>query len=121
MAAHSDTLIANHIGWSILRISRTFSDDDVSQARTQDWLHEQFTTRLLALAGSPNESAAEDMITYQTDWFDSGSEVEAMRRAVARAGTPVTPPDDWIDKLSPFSEDRFQQDQAALQRIAKKQ
>ena len=118
MAARGDTLIANHIGLSMLRVSRTFSDDDVSQARMQDWLREQFTTKLLALAGSPDESAAEDMITYQTDWMETGSEVEAMRRAVARAGTPVTPPDDWTDKFSPFSEDRFQQDQAALQRVA---
>jgi len=60
------------------------------------------------------------MITYQSDWIETGSEVEAMRRAVARAGIPVTPPDDWTDKLSPFSEDRFKQDQAALKRVAEK-
>jgi len=120
MAARSDTLIASRIGLTMLRLSRTFSDDDVSQARTQDWLREQFTTKLLASAGSPDESSAEDMITYQSDWIETGSEVEAMRRAVARAGIPVTPPDDWTDKLSPFSEDRFKQDQAALKRVAEK-
>jgi hypothetical protein len=120
MAARSDTLLASRIGLTLLRLSRTFSDEDVSQARTQDWLREQFTAKLLAAAGSPDESSAEDMITYQADWMQTGSEVEAMRRAVARAGTPVTPPDDWTDKLSPFSEDRFEQDQAALQRVAGK-
>ncbi len=120
MAARSDTLIANRIGLSMLRVSHTFSDDDVSRARTQDWVREQFTAKLLASAGSPDESAAEDMITYHTDWFETGSEVEAMRRAVARSRIPITPPDDWTDKSSPFSEDRFEQDQAALQRIAAK-
>jgi hypothetical protein len=30
----------------------------------------------------------------------------------------VAPPDDWVDKMSPFSEKRLQQDQAALQRTA---
>jgi hypothetical protein len=43
----------------------------------------------------------------------------ALRTTVVRSGGAVTPPDDWVDKMSPFSEKRLQQDQAALQRTAR--
>jgi hypothetical protein len=63
-------------------------------------------------------TSAEEVVAYETDWMQTGSEVEAMRRAVARAGNPLAPPDNWIDTLSPFSEQRLQQDQTASQHVA---
>jgi len=116
MAAHGDTLITNHVGMTLLRVSHTFGDGDVALARTQDWLREQFTTKLLASAGTPDQaSSVDEMIGYVTDLIQSGNEIEAMRRAVVRTGAPLTPPDEWIDKQSPYSEERLQQDQSALQ------
>ncbi len=121
MAMRGDTLIVNHIGMTLLRVSRTFGDDDVALARTQDWQREQFSTKLMAPVGTPDQaSSADEMIAYVTDLIQSSSEIEAMRRAVARTGAALTPPDEWIDKQSPYSEDRLRQDQSALQRSAAK-
>jgi hypothetical protein len=106
MARRGDTQITNRIGMSLLRVSRMFADDDVGEARAQDWLREQFTAKLLASTGTPDQAFVDEMITYQRDWIETGSELEAMRRAVARGGLPPAPGGDWIDKASPFSAER---------------
>ena len=104
MAFHADTLIANRIGFAVLRVSRTFTPDDVQNARPDDWVHRQYT----AIAG--NESAAQGK-AYQSDWYETGSEMEAMRRMVAHAGRSLTPPADWVDDNSLFSDERLHSDE----------
>jgi hypothetical protein len=118
MAARGDTVIANHIGMAVLRVSKTFSDDDVHLARDTDWVLDRSSATMTALESSRDPSVGDALVAYMTDWFATGNEIEAMRRAVVRSGGAVTPPDDWVDKMSPFSEKRLQQDQAALQRTA---
>jgi hypothetical protein len=118
MAARGDTVIANHIGMAVLRVSKTFSDDDVHLARDTDWVLDRSSATMTALESSRDPSVGDAFVAYMTDWFATGNEIEAMRRAVVRSGGAVTPPDDWVDKMSPFSEKRLQQDQAALQRTA---
>lgn len=115
MVAHGTTLIANRIGSSVLRLSCTFNDDDVQRARTQDWIRQQKTT----LNGSPTaEPMSREIITSMNDWIETGSELESMRLAVARADKPLTPPADWVDEQSPFSAERLHKDQLAADRAA---
>lgn len=113
MVAHGTTLIANRMGASVLRLSRTFNDDDVERARKQDWIRQQKTT----LYGSPTaEPTSREVIANMNDWIETGSELESMRRAVARAGKPLTPPADWVDENSPFSPERLRNGQLAADR-----
>jgi hypothetical protein len=118
IAARGDTVIANHLGMAVLRVSNTFSNDDVLLAREMDWVFDRSSATMTALESSRDPSVGDALVAYMTDWFATGNEIEAMRRAVVRSGGAVTPPDDWVDKMSPFSEKRLQQDQAALQRTA---
>lgn len=54
--------------------------------------------------------ATEQDASYQRDWLETGNEMEAMRRLVAGAGIALTPPNDWVDDQSPFSEERLNAD-----------
>jgi hypothetical protein len=120
MAGRADTVIANRLGMAVLRVSNTFSDDDVRLAREVDWVLERSSTAMGALESSQDPSVGDALVTYMTDWFATGNEIEAMRRAIVRSGSAATPPDDWVDKMSPFSEERLQRDEVALQRTAGK-
>lgn len=104
LATQGTTLIANRIGASVLRLSRTFNDDDVERSRQQDWLMKQ-RSDLLSV-----ERADENVEASLRDWVDTRSEIESYRRAVARAGKPLIPPMDWVDERSPFSAERLHQD-----------
>jgi hypothetical protein len=103
-----DTLIANRIGLSVLRVSRIYTPDDVQRARPDDWVYRQST---LIVKDSSNEESLRDADSCQDDWFESGSEMEAMRRRVLRAGKPVNPPDDWVDDNSQFSDEKLRGDE----------
>jgi hypothetical protein len=108
MAFHADTLIANRIGLAVLRVSRTFTEDDVRNARPDDWVYGQYTSIIHAASG---KEAGELGKAYQNDWYETGSEMEAMRRMVAHAGKSLTPPDDWVDDNSLFSDERLRSDE----------
>jgi hypothetical protein len=106
MAFHADTLIANRIGFAVLRVSRTFTPDDVQNARPDDWVYRQYTSIV-----SSAQDSAEQRKAFQKDWYETGSEMEAMRRMVANADKPLTPPDDWLDDNSLFSNERLRSDE----------
>jgi hypothetical protein len=106
MAFHADTLIANRIGLAVLRVSRTFTEDDVQNARPDDWVYRQYTS----IVASAKESAEQGK-AYQKDWYETGSEMEAMRRMVTHVGKSLTPPDDWVDDNSLFSDERLRNDE----------
>ena len=108
MAFHADTLIANRIGLAVLRVSRTFTEDDVRNARPDDWVYGQYTSIIHAASGKEDGELGK---AYQNDWYETGSEMEAMRRMVAHAGKPLTPPDDWVDDNSLFSDERLRGDE----------
>jgi hypothetical protein len=109
MAFHADTLIANRIGFAVLRVSGTVTPDDLQNARPDDWVYRQYT-----LLGSSAEESAEQGKAYQNDWYETGSEMEAMRRTVARAGKPLTPPQDWVDDNPVFSAEKLRHDEDYL-------
>ena len=105
LAAKGSTLVANRIGSALLRVSRNYTDADVRLAREQDWLIAQ----RIAL-GSTEGIGANALIASVDDLIESGSEIAAYRRTVARAGLATTPPDDWVDTQSPFSRERLRGD-----------
>ncbi len=111
MATHSVDFIANRIGNSLLRVSHTFNEDDVQAARDQDWIYDQYGS-IVHDWDSP--AAAARTVVFLHDWIETGSELDAMRRAVARADKPASPPQDWVDAQSPFSTERLQLDETWL-------
>lgn len=101
---HSPTLLANHIGFALLRLSHTWTDADVQAARRMNWVFEQYSVLLTA-----DESTLEPS-EYLQGIYATGNELEAARLAVERAGKPTQPPADWVDKRSPFSAERLAND-----------
>jgi hypothetical protein len=110
MATKSDTLIANVIGFAVLRVSRSYTADDVKLARAQDWMMEKYRS----IADGTYVTPAAKLVEEMDDVTATGSELEGMRRTVARENLPTEPPADWIDPRSPFSPERLRQDQAAV-------
>lgn len=115
MVTKGTNWVANRIGSAILRRSGTFTDDDVKQARVQDWIYYQD----IAPHADPNtEESTQHIVAKMNDWCETNSELESMRREVARAGKPLTPPPDWVDAQSPFSAERLRSDQLAAANVA---
>jgi len=115
LAAKGDTLIANRIGYAVLRVSRTYTDRDVANARVFDWLW----NRRAAMAAQTDAQADKDIIARVVDWIVSGSEIDATRYSLARRGIALTPPADWIDEDSPFAAKRPRDDKRyAAKRVA---
>jgi hypothetical protein len=121
MSQHGDTLLSQSIGFVVLRVSRTFSDEDVEAARQTDWIVQNYSD---VIALNPGRVAIRDPLheaeAYQKDWVETGSETEAMRRRIVRAGLSPTPPDSWVGKAPRFSAERIQQDEAnSAEKVAK--
>ena len=109
-------LLARRVGSALLRVSRTFNDEDQKTARVDDWVVAQFQN----LEAEPmTKDAASMFVAHEKDWVDSGDEVEAMRRTIQRAGISTIPPDDWVDTRSSFSQERIEQDKLRLKDEAK--
>lgn len=100
MALHSDSLIAAHVGFGMLRVSQTYTPEDQAAARADAWIMRQFAER----AGASRELDTKLVLAYHRAWVATGSELAAMRKVLVDAGAAITPPDDWIDDSSPLSE-----------------
>jgi hypothetical protein len=116
MTSNSDSLIGTMIGYSVLRVSHTFTDDDVRAGRDLDWVYEKWTQRSLdryknGLSPDASEYTVETA-AYAEDWFATGSEFEAMRRSLQRANIATTTPDDWVSATPRFSDERIKDDAA---------
>lgn len=103
MLAHGDTFIANRIGATVLRMSHTITDEDAHSVRDQDWIYQQFLARE---ADWNDERSTAEIAAHLRDQIGSGSEMETMRRTVARSGKALAPPADWVDPYSPLSPER---------------
>lgn len=114
MAEHGDTLVANRIGTAVLRVSHTYTDDDLKVARNVDWVYQKTTD---ALTKQTDADTAKDFAVRYRDWIETGNEVESMRRALVRQGTAPTPPEDWVDRLSSFSAERQRTDAAWFEKM----
>ena len=113
MVAHGDTAIANRIGYTVLRVSRAYTEQDIQGARNDDWVY----TRAVALETEKFDAASvRRMLALQRDWIDSGSELDAMRRTLANAGIAPVPPDDWTDDHPLFSAERLKADEDWLRK-----
>ena len=109
MTKHGDTLIANRIGASVLRVSRTYTDEDMQVARDLDWIYQRAT-----------EQSAADFTKQYHDWIETGSEVESIRRSLVRAGIAPMPPEHWLDTWSLFSAERLRNDAEWFEKNEKK-
>ncbi len=116
LAAKGDTFLSNRVGYTLLRVSKTYTGQDVAHARVLDWLLDQQR----AMYVKPNLLTDQRIIASVADWIVSGSETEAIRYALARQGTRLTPPADWVDKASPFSAKRLRADKNRMaERVAR--
>ena len=104
LATQGPNLVANRIGFALLRVSHTFNDADVQSARALDWVMAHYPK------SGANEPATA-IIDFSKDWIATGSEFGALRLAMQRANIAMIPPADWVDEQSPFSERRVQEDQ----------
>jgi hypothetical protein len=113
MMLHSDTLLASHIGMALLRVSKTYGEEDLRAARIADWVVAQYTA---LVSTDDNEATSAQFAGFHDDWIASGSELTAMRLAVEHAKVAAAPPDDWVDTQSAFSAEHLRQDQSMLDR-----
>lgn len=116
MMTHGNTLIVNRLGGSVLRVSHTYTDEDLQLARDIDWVYQH---QMKVLPDSTDEASAKNLMAQFHDWADTGNEVEAMRRALVRHGIAPTPPQDWNDTLSVFSTERQRSDAEREKNAAK--
>lgn len=103
LSLQGSDLVSNEIGYAILRVSHTWNDADVQAARELDWLR----------TGAPKaDGTGSDVlgIRHWEDWMTAGTESGALRVAMTRAGMPTTPPANWVDARSPFSDERLAED-----------
>jgi len=79
------SLLTQRIGQMLLRLTGALDANDQARARQLDW----WTESMLTVFGDGASSAR-----YVEETLSTKSEVEAMRRAMARAGK-LDPPADW--------------------------
>jgi hypothetical protein len=99
------------IGFSVLRVSHTFTDGDVRDARDLEWVYEKWPQRGLKEHEDPSilsdPEFGKEIVDYSKDSLESGHEIDAARRSLIWANIPVVAPDDWVDKSPRFSEERI--------------
>ena len=117
MAQNSDSLIGSMIGLSVLRVSRTFSDDDVRMSRDFRWIFDEYAQHSMSMLKEPSstddmENFERERRAFQKDWQETGAELDAMRRALQRWNISLAPPDDWQEKQPRFTSEMLAQDAA---------
>lgn len=110
LVSKGDTMIATRIGSAVLRVSRSFDDDDIAQGRENDWIFSE-STKALDPGDNSGVRSLDGARQFQTDWAQTGTELAAMRRAIERAGLPTSPPVDWIDASASFTPEHLRADQ----------
>jgi len=111
MVAQGGTFVDNRLGYTLLRLSRAYTDADVAAARRDDWL---YSMHMQSIRLDDAQATADSIVAYETDWMETGSELEAIRRAGARAGVATDPPADWGDDSGMFSAERLRADAQRL-------
>jgi hypothetical protein len=110
LVSKGDTMIATRIGSAMLRVSRSFDDDDVAQNRENDWIFSE-STKALDLGDNSGVRSLDTARQFQIDWAQTGTELAAMRKAIERAGLPTSPPADWTDTSASFTPERLRADE----------
>lgn len=109
MVTHGGTILANRIGYTVLRVSGTYTESDVAAARDDDWL---YSKEVGALKAGNTAENAESIAAYEHDWLEAGNEFDAIRGKLSRLGVPTKPPQDWLDEHGMFSAERLRADAA---------
>jgi hypothetical protein len=117
LMAAGDTLIANRIGASLLRVSRAYTEEDVGLGRDLDWVYQRYTD---TLSEQRNKDVGIAWVAHYHDWIDTRSELESLRRELVRNGIAATPPADWVDGASLFSAERRHADAEWFEKNASK-
>ena len=77
-------------------------------ARNQDWIHERYVSAIHSPAGDAESFSR--VSRYSNSWVETGNELEVTRKSAQRSGVSATPPDEWTDKYSQFSDERLKDD-----------
>ena len=94
LAARARRVAVRESGSTLLSQISEFVGDDVRRARTQAWIHLQFQQIRPPNSGFQRPVVGNE-VAFIKDWIESSDEFEAMKRAVARAGAPLEPPEDF--------------------------
>jgi len=83
-------------GAMLLDAMNDFASNDVERARAMAWIQAQFSElrRRLPEAGVEHPVVRDD-VAFMDDWVETANEFEAMKRAVARAGRAMQPPESF--------------------------
>jgi hypothetical protein len=107
MLAHSSSWISRQISRALLRVSGQATEEDIANARVEDWLYDQYQKQVFDLSGNDLGYLKE----YAADWMDTGDEIKVLQREMQRKGILLTPPADWQPHgrdgkpISPLGED----------------
>lgn len=88
MLNQSHTLLTMSIGAVLLRSAD--AKDAFEITRNTEYFTEEYGAAVAVLAQDPDQYER-----YQTDWMQSRNEVQFGKELLARAGIPLTPPEDW--------------------------
>ncbi len=88
MLNESSTVISMRIGLALLRLAGAEDIDEIT--RNAEYLTQEGAVLSSAALEDPAEFA-----WYQADWLQMGSELQAAKNLLNRAGVPLLPPADW--------------------------
>ena len=88
MLNEAKTLISMRIGAALIRLAD--ADDVIEVTRAADYFMKEASDLSASVQFDPVE-----VERFQTDWEQTGSEIQAIKNRMTRAGIPLLPPSDW--------------------------
>jgi hypothetical protein len=88
MLKESKTVVSMQTGASLLRLAG--AEDVIEVTRAADYFMEEASDLSASVQFDPVE-----VERFQTDWEQTGSEIQAIKNRMTRAGIPLLPPADW--------------------------
>ena len=89
MLQHGHTLVAQSIGFAVLRNLDAATDADRAANRNLDWY------RANSLRGTGDQGDVRDAFSYESDWRRMDDEIDVVKSALRRSGLPTEAPEGW--------------------------
>ena len=97
IANESKTFLSQMIG--IAMLSSSGAEDAAELKRNKDYL-----TRISIGVSNDQLKDPQEFARYQADFVQTGSEIQAVKNSLTRAGIPLLPPADWKPEPYPWME-----------------